>query len=690
MDNITVGNVLKNRYEIIAELGKGGMSTVYLAKDLKLESYWAVKRVRNDSSVDIEAFKMEVELLSSLNHSDIPRIVDRIEVDNYYFVIMDFIDGISLKRKVQTEGPQKEGDIVEWVKMLSDILIYLHTTKSNPIIYRDMKPDNIMLTQNGRVKLIDFGIAKECVRNEKQIGIGTKGYAAPEQYGGASNILDERTDIYSLGATIFYLATGERPANPPNGVKPAGSVNPYISEGLEYIIHKCTRDNPDERYNDCYELKDDLNNIAKMTGYYCSRMVKKLLSFGICLAICIISIIFTAVGHNGLEKKKKDNYLYYYNLAVASVRKGDLDSASQQYLKALSYDDSEVGTYIEYFNSILPVDNDEKYDEKLESAINIMRNSYINNSKSEMYMNEQLMYTVAKKCLELTDVGYISYAAEYIKILSEKNYGADDLLSYGIISENLSENFEEIDFESLYKALEELENITDNKAMTIDDKLDNYYNIMKVYSRYPLYLGEQNGKITYSYEKIAEIGEKARLLIDENILAEEIEFKGIIKLHEMVASGLCSKVSYLDDNIEKYNTYKEAMLWFGYLYDYNAELDSTLQLKKANAYMGLYEYADGKNAVRDINNIDYAIDEYKKIALKDDSNFVAKVYLTEALLKKELAVKDREKDYTQVMQNYGLVEELYKTSKDKLSSAEITRYSALKQEMINAGLEVTE
>ena len=226
--------------------------------------------------------------------------------------------------------------------------------------------------------------------------------------------------------------------------------------------------------------------------------------------------------------------------------------------------------------------------------------------------------------------------------------------------------------------------------MTIDDKLDNYYNIMKVYSRYPLYLGEQNGKITYSYEKIAEIGEKARLLIDENILAEEIEFKGIIKLHEMVASGLCSKVSYLDDNIEKYNTYKAAMLWFGYLYDYNAELDSTLQLKKANAYMGLYEYADGNNAIRDINNIDYAIDEYKKIALKDDSNFVAKVYLTEALLKKELAVKDREKDYTQVMQNYGLVEELYKTSKDKLSSAEITRYSALKQEMINAGLEVTE
>lgn len=690
MSDITVGNVLKGRYEIIAELGRGGMSTVYLAKDLKLESYWAVKRVRNDSSVDIESFKVEVELLSSLNHSDIPRIVDRIEVDNYYYVIMDFIDGISLKKKVQTEGPQKEDDIVEWVKMLCDILIYLHTAKVNPIIYRDMKPDNIMLTQNGRVKLIDFGIAKECVRNEKQIGIGTQGYAAPEQYGGASNILDERTDIYSLGATMFYLATGERPANPPNGVKPVSSVNPYISEGLDYIISKCTRDNPDERYNDCYELKDDLNNIAKMTGFYRRQMMKKLMSFGICLAMSIVFVIIAVIGHNGLEKNKKDNYLYYYNLAETSGRKGDFDAASQQYLKALSYDGSQVETYIEYFNSILPKDNDERYDEKLESAINIMRNSYIDNSKSEMYMNKKLMYAVAKKCLELTDVGYISYAAEYINILSEGNYEADDLLSYNIIAENLSKSFEEIDFKSLYKAMEELEDITDNKAMAIDDRLNNYYNLMKAYSQYPLYLSEQNGKITHSYEKIAEIGEKARQLIDENILSEEIEFKGIIKLHELVASGLCSKVTYLDENSEKCNAYKEAMRWFDYLTDYNAELDSTLQLKKANAYMGLYEYADGKNEIRDINNIDNAIDEYRKITIKDDSNFVAKVYLTEALLKKEQFVQDRPKDYAQVIENYGLVEQLYNTSKDKLSSAEITRYSALKQEMINAGLEVTE
>ena len=103
-----VGTVLRERYEIIAEIGKGGMSTVYLAKDKNLGSYWAVKQVKNDKNVDIEAFKKEVELLSSLSHSDIPRIVDRIDAGEDFFVVMDFIDGTSLGKKVMNEGPIKE------------------------------------------------------------------------------------------------------------------------------------------------------------------------------------------------------------------------------------------------------------------------------------------------------------------------------------------------------------------------------------------------------------------------------------------------------------------------------------------------------------------------------------------------------------------------------------------------------
>lgn len=250
--------ILKDRYEIIAELGKGGMGAVFLARDKNLGSYWAVKQVKNNSEVDIEAFKKEVELLSSLNHSDIPRIVDRIEVDEDYFVIMDFIDGVSLGKKVNAEGPQAEEDVVKWATYLCEILDYLHTVKSNPIVYRDMKPENIMLIQNGRVKLIDFGIAKECVRGEVQSGksIGTMGYAAPEQYKGGSNILDERTDIYSLGCTLFYLVTGIVPEKPSVSTIPVRQINPLISEGLEYIIDKCTRFNAKDRYQNCKELKE--------------------------------------------------------------------------------------------------------------------------------------------------------------------------------------------------------------------------------------------------------------------------------------------------------------------------------------------------------------------------------------------------------------------------------------------------
>lgn len=100
--------VLHNRYEIIAEIGKGGMGTVYMAKDLKLGSYWAVKKVKNTEQVEIKAFKREVGLLASLNHSDIPRIVDRIETEDSYFVVMDLINGTSLGKKVAVEGPQSE------------------------------------------------------------------------------------------------------------------------------------------------------------------------------------------------------------------------------------------------------------------------------------------------------------------------------------------------------------------------------------------------------------------------------------------------------------------------------------------------------------------------------------------------------------------------------------------------------
>ncbi len=683
-----VENVLKNRYEIIAELGKGGMSTVYLAKDLKLESYWAVKKVKFDSSVDIEAFKMEVELLSTLNHSDIPRIVDRMEIDNYYYVIMDFIDGVSLKKKVQTEGPQTEKTIVEWAKMLCDILIYLHTVKANPIVYRDMKPDNIMLTQNGRVKLIDFGIAKECRRNEPQMGIGTPGYASPEQYG-SSNLLDERSDIYSLGATLYYLATGETPKKPPNGVKSVRQANSSMSEGLDYIIRKCTQDNPDDRYNNCYELKDDLNNIEKMTGAYHRQMRNRLIGFSACIVAFIISVVIGVVGYNGMEGIRKENYLYYYNEAQKANGKGNDDLAAEYYEKAISYDGSHVDTYIEYWNTLLPKSDDESYESKLKAAINMFRNSYIDKRESKMYENEQLMYIISKKCLELTDAGYISYASKYLKTLSDKKFGAEEVLSYKIIADNLSKGYGEIEFDKLYFALLDLENYTDGNVMTTDEKLNNYYNLMKAYSQYPSRIKGESEDETYAYDKIASIGEKAREVI-KNSTTEEIKFNGIIKMNELVASFLCDEARVIpkNDKDRKKKIYEKALQWFDYLDDYEVELDSELQLKRAGAYMGIYENADEKNSKTAIDNLGKAIAKYENIVKNDDTNFIAKVYFTEALLKMERTKIQDERDYKKVMSNYKSLESQYKSMavKSELSDAEKTLYSSLKNEMKQEGL----
>lgn len=276
-----VGKVLNERYELIAELGKGGMGSVYLARDKILGSYWAVKQVKNNKSVDVEAFKKEVELLSTLNYPDVPRIVDRIELGEDFFVVMDFIDGVSLSKKVEAEGPQPEKDVVEWAKLLCDTLDYLHTTKSNPIIYRDMKPDNIMLTKNGRVKLIDFGIAIECVKGQPYLGpkVGTKGYAAPEQY--VNDVLDERTDIYSLGVTLYYLVTATTPGASPESIRPIREINPTLSEGLEYIIEKCTQADPKDRYQNCKELKRDLENINMLNSKYRKAMKKSLLHLAV-------------------------------------------------------------------------------------------------------------------------------------------------------------------------------------------------------------------------------------------------------------------------------------------------------------------------------------------------------------------------------------------------------------------------
>lgn len=158
------GTVLDGKYEILKEIGRGGMSVVYVAMDLRLNKQWAIKEIKDDGSKDtqtlLKGLEREANILKKVDHPVLPRIVDIIQKDNRVYVVMDYVEGRPISEILKEQGAQPQELVIEWAKQLGSALDYLHSMEP-PIIYRDMKPSNIMLKPNGNVKLIDFGTAKE-------------------------------------------------------------------------------------------------------------------------------------------------------------------------------------------------------------------------------------------------------------------------------------------------------------------------------------------------------------------------------------------------------------------------------------------------------------------------------------------------------------------------------------------------
>lgn len=257
-----IGDFFNGRYVIEKILGQGGMGTVYLARNINTETFWAIKEIsrRPDSGIDLMA---EPKLLKKLDHPALPVLFDILEQDGKLYLISDYINGISLDKKLAVEGKIEEEIVVDWAIQLCKALDYLHTLQPNPIIYRDMKPSNIILAASGALKLIDFGIAREykAENDTDTVYIGTRGYAAPEQYGTGQT--SAASDIYSLGVTLHQLLTGKSPLEAPHGLKAVRFYDASISTGLESVVLKCTCDNPDERYKSAAELLLELEHLQK-------------------------------------------------------------------------------------------------------------------------------------------------------------------------------------------------------------------------------------------------------------------------------------------------------------------------------------------------------------------------------------------------------------------------------------------
>ena len=267
---LQVGSLVDNKYKILSEVGHGGMSVVYLAINERANKTWAVKEIRKDGVCDFEAVKqglvVETDMLKKLNHEHLPSIIDVIDTQDSFLIVMDYIEGKSLQSVLKASGAQTKEMVIKWGIQLCDVLGYLHS-RNPAIIYRDMKPANVMLKPNGDITLIDFGTAREFKNRamvEDTTCLGTRGYAAPEQFGGRGQT-DARTDIYCLGATLYHLLTGHSPAEPPYEIKPLSYWDPqYAGSGLEYIINKCCQQDPMQRYQSCEELMYDLEHVSDM------------------------------------------------------------------------------------------------------------------------------------------------------------------------------------------------------------------------------------------------------------------------------------------------------------------------------------------------------------------------------------------------------------------------------------------
>lgn len=262
---LQAGEVLQNRYEIVRTVGKGGMSTVYQARDLVTRKLLAIKDVarsgKEQNQVVEQSLAAEGRMLMQLTNPHLPKIYDIIDNQDSFMLVMDFIQGESLDKVVSRTGAQSVDRVLDWGMQICDVFHYLHN-QPVPIIYRDMKPANVMLQPNGQVMMIDFGTARtQKVGVEMQadtICIGTAGFAAPEQFGGIGQST-ARTDIFCLGATLYNLVTGHSPCDRPTGILPLEQWNPALANTpIAEIIYKCTRNDPNERYQTAMELREDL------------------------------------------------------------------------------------------------------------------------------------------------------------------------------------------------------------------------------------------------------------------------------------------------------------------------------------------------------------------------------------------------------------------------------------------------
>lgn len=292
--------ILCNKYEVLKPVAEGGMGTVYLVKDLHLNTLAAVKVCKNSREKGRwENARKEMGVLKRLSHPALPRVIDFFEEKGKVCLVMEYVDGITLEQYLRKFTRVEEKKAVQWAVELTEVLEYLHGINP-PIIYRDLKPANIMIQPDGKIKLIDFGAALVTGfgKDRERFATGTPGYSAPEQW--ENGAIGKEADVYGLGAVLHEMLTGIHPGRNGEERRPVREYDKSLSLRMDKIISQCTRVRPGERYRNMAQLRSALLHYdrADRAGRLLFAVKK-----GIGLALWASALLKLAVPLvNGVEK----------------------------------------------------------------------------------------------------------------------------------------------------------------------------------------------------------------------------------------------------------------------------------------------------------------------------------------------------------------------------------------------------
>ncbi|MDO4288323.1 MAG: protein kinase [Eubacterium sp.] len=493
MKNLS-GRVLANRFYLGERLGQGGSGDVYLAEDRAcgLPKRWVVKWVdRRQSGPWFEYYKNEVKVLAAVSHPNMTTIHYFGEEAEGFYMVLDYIEGENLKGLLERAGPVDEKRALNWMKTICAVLACLHEARGRPIIYCDLNPGNIMVSREDVVYLMDYGIAREMAA-EAAPALGTRGFAAPEQYGDGSGMVDERTDIYGVGATLFNLLTADLPLET---IHPR-SIAPTVSVEMDALVAKCLCKNPEGRYQSMAQLRQALESIGARDALLEKRRLTILMSVLLAAAFCLISML----GALALMRSDAQRTGKAWELSGDErwARQDDI-GARTDYLRGVAADPENQALYEKIYRAMAS--------QEAAKICEVFRN------KTEIrYLDAGLALNLAMQGLEAGQEPWLSYGEALLEAAEKKGSGEQRALA-GALKPLLQGE----DGREMASALGALKNFCEAQG---EAQPELRYLLLTLFERQGL-MGEEFDRIAEGLEAYAE---------------QNGDFYGIPKIYKLLAS----------------------------------------------------------------------------------------------------------------------------------------------------------